>query len=65
MVQGVKCIFSKEMLNRKYSNKERKGEISQDATGSDCFFLAAWLRLLIKRESIELLFAIFFFQSSF
>ena len=56
--------FSKEMLNRKYSNKERIGEISQDAMGSDCSCLAAWLRLLIKRELIELLFAIFS-QSSF
>ena len=34
-------------------------QISQDAMGSDSCCLAAWLRLLIKRELIELLFAFF------
>ena len=36
-------------------------QISQGAMGSDSCCLAAWLRLLIKRELIELLFAFFFF----
>lgn len=34
-------------------------QISQDAMGSDSCCLAAWLRLLLKRELIELLFGIF------
>ena len=34
-------------------------QISQDAMGSDSCCLSAWLRLLIKRELIELLFAFF------
>ena len=34
-------------------------QISQDAMGSDSCCLAAWLRLLLKRELIELLFAFF------
>ena len=41
-------------------SRSKIGQISQDATGSDSYCLAAWLRLLIKRELIELLFAIFF-----
>ena len=34
-------------------------QISQDAMGSDSCCLSAWLRLLMKRELIELLFAFF------
>ena len=40
-------------------------QISQDAMGSDPCCLAAWLRLLTKRELIELLFAFFFFYISY